>query len=270
MYRTPLLFSVNESSKPPNKKKQKKLKLKKHALDPVNYEEEKKNDPKYKTELCKSFMNNNFCIYGNQCRFAHGMKELVIKTQNSNYKKKLCKSFFENGFCTYGIRCNFQHYQKKMEDIQLPFYYINLIIGHNLILLNSKRLKIFSDFSLPFLPENLSSASTFSNVSSLNNSPNKNLGLDFCFNNNYEKLNIIENNEIKNDEVNDNSDDNAFDVYEDNNEKLDEEKENDEDFDFDHIFEFCFKEKIKTIERKNLCKFYDKDMLDKNENNEKK
>ena len=66
----------------------KKLKMKKNAMDPVNFEEERKNDPKYKTELCKSFMETNFCVYGNKCRFAHGFKELVVKKQINNYKQK--------------------------------------------------------------------------------------------------------------------------------------------------------------------------------------
>ena len=81
-----------------NKLNKKKLKMKKNAMDPVNFEEERKNDPKYKTELCKSFMQNNFCIYGNKCRFAHGYKELVHKKQINNYKQKTCNSFFNRLF----------------------------------------------------------------------------------------------------------------------------------------------------------------------------
>ena len=38
-----------------------KMKMKKNAFEPVNFEEEKKRDPKYKTELCKSWVNTNFC-----------------------------------------------------------------------------------------------------------------------------------------------------------------------------------------------------------------
>ena len=36
--------------------KKKKLKMKKDALEPVNFEEERLKDPKYKTELCKSWI----------------------------------------------------------------------------------------------------------------------------------------------------------------------------------------------------------------------
>ena len=95
---------INSPFSNPYKLNHKKLKLKKNALDKVDFEEEKKNDPKYKTELCKSFMENHFCQYGNKCRYAHGKDDLVIKEKINNYKRKLCKSFFKEGFCTYGIR----------------------------------------------------------------------------------------------------------------------------------------------------------------------
>ena len=123
----------------------KKLKMKKNAMDPVNFEEEKKNDPKYKTELCKSFMETKICVYGNKCRFAHGYKELVVKKQNTKYKQKLCNSFFKNGFCPYGNRCNFKHDERKLEDISISKYYLNLISLHVPQLQSGRRLKVFED-----------------------------------------------------------------------------------------------------------------------------
>lgn len=150
-----------------HKIKKKKPKLKKNALDKVDFEEEKRNDPKYKTELCKTFMENNFCQYGNKCRFAHGEEELVIKAKISNYKRKLCKSFFNEGFCPYGIRCNFQHDQRKFTDIKLHFYYINLLIYRKPKLITGKRLKIFEEI---ISMDNILSESTLS--SSIDNSPN--------------------------------------------------------------------------------------------------
>ena len=33
-------------------------------------------DPKYKTELCKTFSDTGICPYGDKCRFAHGKEEL--------------------------------------------------------------------------------------------------------------------------------------------------------------------------------------------------
>ena len=154
------------------KVKNKKLKMKKNALEKVDIEEEKRKDPKYKTELCKTFMENNFCQYGNKCRFAHGEEELVIKAKISNYKRKLCKSFYNDGFCTYGIRCNFQHDQRKLSDIKLPYYYINLFISKKPKLTTGKRLKVFEEITnMTKNSENFLSESTI--CSSIDNSPNQ-------------------------------------------------------------------------------------------------
>ena len=125
----------------------KKLKMKKNAMDPVNFEEERKNDPKYKTELCKSFMETNFCVYGNKCRFAHGYKELVNKKQINNYKQKTCNSFFNKGYCPYGNRCNFKHDERKIEQIDFPYYFSHLISLHFPQLKTCPRLNVFQEIS---------------------------------------------------------------------------------------------------------------------------
>ena len=57
-------------------------------LPKIFIENEQKRDPKYKTELCKTFRETGKCPYGFKCRFAHGKDELVSKILNSNYKKK--------------------------------------------------------------------------------------------------------------------------------------------------------------------------------------
>ena len=128
-------------------KNKKKLKMKKNAMDPVNFEEERKNDPKYKTELCKRFMETNFCEYGNKCRFAHGYNELVVKKQINHYKQKLCNSFFNKGYCPYGNRCNFKHDERKIQQIPLPYYYSHLISFHLPQLKTCKRLNVFNEIS---------------------------------------------------------------------------------------------------------------------------
>lgn len=122
-----------------------KVKMKKNAEDPVDIEEEKKKDPKYKTELCKSFMEQGYCVYGNICRFAHGQKELVAKTGGSNYKKKPCKSFIEQGFCPYGSRCNFKHEERTLSEINLPYFYVNLFIRNEIV--HGRRLKVFQEIT---------------------------------------------------------------------------------------------------------------------------
>ena len=98
-------------------------------LPKLYIESEQKRDPKYKTELCKTFSETGKCPYGFKCRFAHGKEELVSKILNSNYKKKDCKTFSEFGFCPYGSRCSFRHDERKIEDIHLPFYFINIFIN---------------------------------------------------------------------------------------------------------------------------------------------
>ena len=101
----------------------KKLKLKKNAMEIVDFEKEWMKDPKYKTELCKGYEARGICVYGNKCRFAHGRGELFDKSVNlQNYKQKECYSFFQNGFCAYGYRCHFKHFTKKIDQLDRCYY----------------------------------------------------------------------------------------------------------------------------------------------------
>jgi hypothetical protein len=168
--------------------KKKKIKMKKDALEPVNYEEERQKDPKYKTELCKSWIETNFCVYGNKCRFAHGNHELNNKEFNSNYKKKPCSSFLKYGFCPYGKRCNFKHDERKLTDIILPYFYIQLFIKNCIHC--GKRLKIFEEITNGDINSDstLSESELYSNNNSNNNTPKK-----IYFSNNY-NYSILNNN----------------------------------------------------------------------------
>ena len=122
-----------------NNKKEKSSKI---NLSKALMEAEQKKDPKYKTELCKTFSETKQCPYGSKCRFAHGKDELFSKNKGNNYKKKECKSFSEFGFCTYGSRCSFKHDERKLQNINLSFYYKKLFIINNFEPLNH-RLDIF-------------------------------------------------------------------------------------------------------------------------------
>lgn len=67
-------------------------------------------NPRFKTEFCRNFREKGFCVYGEQCQFAHGRNELrpdIVK--HSKYKTKMCSKFWINGYCAYGPRCNFIH-----------------------------------------------------------------------------------------------------------------------------------------------------------------
>ena len=133
-------------------------------LSKLFIESEQKKDPKYKTELCKTYSETKKCPYGFKCRFAHGKEELLSKIINSNYKKKDCKTFSENGFCPYGSRCSFRHDERKIEDIHLPFYYINTFIYCKPL---NKRLSVFENITSDFKDNSIkfcsSSSSTVSN-----------------------------------------------------------------------------------------------------------
>ena len=124
--------------------KKKNIKNQKKKLSKAIMEEEKKKDPKYKTELCKTYSETGECPYGRKCRFAHGKEELFLKDNGINYKKIECKSFSELGFCTYGSRCSFKHDERELKNFQLPFYYVKLFIFHNLKPMKN-RLRIFEE-----------------------------------------------------------------------------------------------------------------------------
>lgn len=80
-------------------------------------------DLKYKTELCRTWVEQNYCPYMEKCRFAHGKNDLQDKIIfGKNYKQKDCKSFHSKGFCPYGPRCLFRHDERKFSDLNRPFY----------------------------------------------------------------------------------------------------------------------------------------------------
>lgn len=76
---------------------------------------------KYKTEMCKNWIEIGVCRYGNKCQFAHGDQELVEKAQpiNAKYKSKICTTFQEKLFCPYGKRCLFKHEDRSLEEVQV-------------------------------------------------------------------------------------------------------------------------------------------------------
>lgn len=64
---------------------------------------------RYKTEVCRNFKERSRCVYGDQCQFAHGRRELRDVARNAKYKTKLCQKYWLSGYCAYGPRCNFLH-----------------------------------------------------------------------------------------------------------------------------------------------------------------
>jgi hypothetical protein len=72
-------------------------------------EEELSQQNLYKTELCRSWKENNKCPYGEKCQFAHGEHELRLIMRHPKYKTEPCKTYYEKGSCRYGDRCRFLH-----------------------------------------------------------------------------------------------------------------------------------------------------------------
>lgn len=52
-------------------------------------------DPKYKTELCKSFISEGFCRYNFKCRFAHGIQDLNSKSRDNSQRGSTDKEKIE-------------------------------------------------------------------------------------------------------------------------------------------------------------------------------
>jgi hypothetical protein len=88
-------------------------------------------DEKYKTELCKNWVQNGRCSYGSKCRFAHGPNDLINKQIfNPKYKSKKCEAFHNALYCPYGARCNFIHDEGNNYKSRV-FYYTYLLDPQN-------------------------------------------------------------------------------------------------------------------------------------------
>ena len=149
--------------------KKKCRKFKKNALEVVDFVEEYKNDPKYKTELCKTFIEKSYCVYGNKCRFAHGKEELFEKSINHpKYKQKKCSSFFQIGYCIYGPRCHFKHEERKIDQTNRTYYcyLLNLIELNIQEKIKTQGLKFFDEDNESKNIENFRSCYSVSNENS--------------------------------------------------------------------------------------------------------
>ena len=71
---------------------------------------------RYKTELCRPFMETGNCRYGEKCQFAHGAVEQRAIERHPKYKTEACRTFYKEGFCPYGSRCHFVHEEKESRD----------------------------------------------------------------------------------------------------------------------------------------------------------
>ena len=75
------------------------------------------NNDKYKTSMCRNFLQSGECTYGEKCRFAHGDQELRSGGggggngggNGGNRPTGVCRFFMENGDCKFGANCKFSH-----------------------------------------------------------------------------------------------------------------------------------------------------------------
>lgn len=106
-------------------------------------------DNKYKTELCKNWIELGTCNYGKKCKFAHGKHELIEKHKNqkSQFRRRKCHTFFTTGMCPYGVRCMFAHEQRTLAEINAEYYYSKFLLFPEFFecesTSNKKRLPIF-------------------------------------------------------------------------------------------------------------------------------
>ena len=127
--------------------------------------------------MCKNWVLYKDCYYKDKCSFAHGENELRTKKvdNNTKYKTKICKAFVEKMYCPFGNRCQYRHIitEKRI----LTFSYLNSKFVSDLNLELAKEQKDNSEFdkaiSNVHLYSNMvkSRLKVFSNLNSSDTSP---------------------------------------------------------------------------------------------------
>ena len=100
-------------------------------------------NPRYKTALCKKYMQSQSCPYGDKSQFAHGEQELRTfnghqqnmmyaigmgsKNQNNmlNYKIVKCKNWEKDKSCKYGAHCTYAHGEEELRNKADNLYQMN-------------------------------------------------------------------------------------------------------------------------------------------------
>ena len=100
-------------------------------------------NPRYKTALCKKYLQSQSCPYGDKCQFAHREQELRTfnghqqnmmyaigmgsKNQNNmlNYKIVKCKNWEKDKSCKYGAHCTYAHGEEELRNKADNLYQMN-------------------------------------------------------------------------------------------------------------------------------------------------
>ncbi|CAJ0950375.1 unnamed protein product, partial [Mesorhabditis belari] len=77
-----------------------------------------KNPKLYKTEMCRTWIEQGRCNYGDRCQYAHGEHEKRYVPRHPKYKTEMCQSFHKTGYCPYGHRCHFIHSESEVHQYQ--------------------------------------------------------------------------------------------------------------------------------------------------------
>lgn len=88
-------------------------------------------DGKYKTELCKNWIETAKCRYEGKCRFAHGQEELTsfaVNMYDEKFKSKNCRTFYHTKQCMYGSRCMFRHEHRNYRQLHRHYYTPHLYV----------------------------------------------------------------------------------------------------------------------------------------------
>jgi hypothetical protein len=89
---------------------------------------------KYKTQMCKHFLETGDCPLAQYCQFAHGPTELrqghdplpknfgktALGAVHSNYKTEPCKNWQRTGECKFGEGCSFYHGEDEKRHLIDP------------------------------------------------------------------------------------------------------------------------------------------------------
>jgi len=106
---------------------------------------------KYEDRLCPKLLNNDICIFGDNCKFSHDL-EKYVKTKPSNLGD-VCLNYTQTGKCRYGIECMFskghitEDYKNIIDTEKYENYweennkYINALKREVLISVRKKKYK---------------------------------------------------------------------------------------------------------------------------------
>ncbi|KDP33020.1 hypothetical protein JCGZ_13051 [Jatropha curcas] len=78
------------------------------------------NQGMWKTELCNKWQETGACPYGDNCQFAHGIKELRPVIRHPRYKTQVCRMVVAGQACPYGHRCHFRHSLTEHDRLMGP------------------------------------------------------------------------------------------------------------------------------------------------------